>query len=108
MRILNALVFLVGFCFRISPFLLPKFPICISVADWRFCCDSLYALRRAKYAPNVLGLREKNASCKKNKLMHFCSDPTCGGRNYILKWVFLFRQFSTIDIFIVEKCEWYR
>ena len=27
--------------------------------------------------------------------------------DYILKWVFLFSQFWPIDIFIVEKCEWY-
>ena len=33
--------------------------------------------------------------------------PTCGGRNYILKWVFLFSHFWPIDLFIVEKCEWY-
>ena len=40
-------------------------------------------------------------------LHYYCSDSTCGGRNYILKWVFLFRQFWPIDIFIVEKCECY-
>ena len=28
----------------------------------------------------------------KNKLTikNYCSDPTCGGRNYILKWIFFF------------------
>ena len=38
----------------------------------------------------------------------YCSDPTCGGRKYILKWDFLFSQFWPIDVFIVEKCEWYQ
>ena len=33
--------------------------------------------------------------------------PLLRGRNYILKWVFLFSQFWPIDIFIVEKYEWY-
>ena len=37
--------------------------------------------------------------------LRYCYDPTCGGRNYMLKWVFLFRQIWPIDIFIVEKCE---
>ena len=36
-----------------------------------------------------------------------CSDPTCARRNYILKWFFFFSQFWPIDIFIVEKLEWY-
>ena len=36
-----------------------------------------------------------------------CSDPSWGGRNYILKCFFLFRQFWRIKIFIVESCEWY-
>ena len=35
--------------------------------------------------------------------LFYCSDPSWGGRNYILKWVILFRQFWPIDIFIVEK-----
>ena len=37
----------------------------------------------------------------------FCSDPNSAGMNYILKWNFLCRQFWPIDIFIVDKCEWY-
>ena len=36
-------------------------------------------------------------------ICYHCSDTTCGGRNYILKWVFLFRKFWPIDIFIEEK-----
>ena len=35
-----------------------------SEAVRRFCGDSLYALRRAKDAANVLGLREKNELTK--------------------------------------------
>ena len=29
-----------------------------------------------------------------------------GGKNYILEWVFLFRQFWPFDIIIVGICEW--
>ena len=37
----------------------------------------------------------------------FVPTPLEGGRNYILKWVFLFSQFWPIDIIIAESCEWY-
>ena len=36
-------------------------------------------------------------------LLVYCSEPSWGGRNYILKWFFLFRQFWPIDIFVVQS-----
>ena len=37
--------------------------------------------RKANYFDDCLRLKWEHSD-------HFCSDPTCGGRNYILKWVF--------------------
>ena len=42
---------------------------------------------------------------KVKNIPSYYSDPTCGLRNYILKWI-LFRKFWPTDILIVEKCEW--
>ena len=39
--------------------------------------------------------------------MFDCSDPTCGGKNYMLNWIFLLKYFWSIDIFVVKKGEWY-
>ena len=44
-----------------------------------------------------------------NKFLVFIIVPTplVGGGTIYSNWFFLFSQFWPIDIFVVEKCEWY-
>ena len=57
---------------------------------------------------HLLSKGNKLTTVKFNLLSFLLLPQLWAGRNYILKWVFfVFRQFWPIDIFIVEKCEWY-
>ena len=57
--------------------------------------------------PDISLPKVRTGRCTKIDALN-CSDPTCGGRNYILKWVFFCSDNFGRSIFwaiIVEKCE---
>ena len=124
--ILIRLVFVLHFCF--SPLsegklrkLMPtttRGNTCCSRAILLMIMGYVWLLNKDDFGGNVW-IRICCAFYSKLRLTLFClcnmfllpliivSTHFSGGRNYKLKWVFLFCQFWAINIFIVEVCEWY-